>query len=110
MGGWRAREYVRPGFGESRGAGNAARLTPGQQERRQLLRQDPHASVDAVDEIETIPHREDRPRVQEPESQAYTDIDYAVREADRDAASVLQDGQSGYGGGDDVDCNGKFSC
>ncbi|KAL1658464.1 hypothetical protein GGF50DRAFT_120835 [Schizophyllum commune] len=65
--------------------------------------QDPHASVDDVDEIETIPHRDDRPRAQEPESQAYTDIDYAESEADRDAASLLQDEQSGYGGDDDID-------
>ncbi|KAI5822428.1 hypothetical protein K523DRAFT_335222, partial [Schizophyllum commune Tattone D] len=63
----------------------------------------PHASVDDVDEIETIPHRDDRPRAQEPESQAYTDIDYAESEVDRDAASVLQDEQSGYGGADDID-------
>ncbi|KAL1750014.1 hypothetical protein FB107DRAFT_252424 [Schizophyllum commune] len=65
--------------------------------------QDPLASVDDVDEIETIPHRDDRPRAQEPESQAYTDIDYAESEADRVAASVLQDERSGYGGDDDID-------
>ncbi|KAL1744757.1 hypothetical protein HDZ31DRAFT_63819 [Schizophyllum fasciatum] len=65
--------------------------------------EDPHASVDAVDEIETIPNRMERGRAQEPESHAYTDMDYAESEADRDAASMLDEQQSAYGADDDAD-------